>query len=376
MPSFGDPSADQLERQSEAEQPLLGAVMEVTLEPTSLVVPRADDSRSRGAKLLELGAQLGMQPFVLEREPHCRSRSIEQRLLICQVRVVHDRCEVVPDQGDRPRRSLTDRDLATFLVHPGAPVRKPECELEGRVADRLREGGTDAARPHAPQFDDEPPDRPSGAPRREDPYREGDRHRDSGGAVDPDQWLLPAGQLKELRHRTGNEQGGAEPSREGERPQRASDSGRRPPDPARDEPDEDRAEHDEEPRKRLADRVQEADLPDEEQGGDSRRAVSAIRWPQRRQQRYGPEDDRHVDDPDRGPVDAIDEPPCRVREHHVRVDRRQQKNERPANRDEQARIGQEANGVRKEPADSPGGDQACPCATQAEPPRRRDPSRS
>ena len=163
---LGDTRTNELERQSKAEQPLLGAIVKVTLEPTSLVVPRPDDPRSRGAKLLELGAQLGVQPFVLEREPHRRARSVEQRLLIGQIRVVHDRCEVVADQGDRPSRSLSDRYLASFLIHPGTPVGEPECKLERRVTNSLREGRADAARPHAPQFDDQPSDGPAGAPRR------------------------------------------------------------------------------------------------------------------------------------------------------------------------------------------------------------------
>ena len=51
------------------EQPLLGAVVEVALEPAPLGVARLDDPRARHAQIVELGQHLGLQPFVLEREP-------------------------------------------------------------------------------------------------------------------------------------------------------------------------------------------------------------------------------------------------------------------------------------------------------------------
>ena len=51
------------------EQPLLGAVVEVALEPAPLGVAGLDDPRARRAQIMELGQHLGLQPFVLEREP-------------------------------------------------------------------------------------------------------------------------------------------------------------------------------------------------------------------------------------------------------------------------------------------------------------------
>ena len=60
--------ARQPQVQRERDEPLLGAVVEVALEPAPLVVAGLDDARARGAQLLEPGAQLGLQPLVLERE--------------------------------------------------------------------------------------------------------------------------------------------------------------------------------------------------------------------------------------------------------------------------------------------------------------------
>ncbi len=46
-------------------QPLLGAVVEVALDPAPLLVARLDDPRPRRAQLLDLGPQLGVELLVL-----------------------------------------------------------------------------------------------------------------------------------------------------------------------------------------------------------------------------------------------------------------------------------------------------------------------
>ena len=49
-------------------QPLLGAVVEVALDPAALGVAGLDDPRAGGAQLLDLGLQLGVQLLVLGAE--------------------------------------------------------------------------------------------------------------------------------------------------------------------------------------------------------------------------------------------------------------------------------------------------------------------
>ena len=49
-------------------QPLLGAVVEVALDPAPLRVAGLDDPRPRGAQLLDLGPQLGVELLVLGAE--------------------------------------------------------------------------------------------------------------------------------------------------------------------------------------------------------------------------------------------------------------------------------------------------------------------
>ena len=66
--AVGEPAAGELEREPDPEQALLGAVVEVALEAAPLGVAGFDDARAGGAHLGELGAQLGLQARVLERE--------------------------------------------------------------------------------------------------------------------------------------------------------------------------------------------------------------------------------------------------------------------------------------------------------------------
>ena len=54
--------------QRERDEPLLGAVVQVALEPAALGRAGLDDSRARGAQLLDPGAQLRLQALVLDRE--------------------------------------------------------------------------------------------------------------------------------------------------------------------------------------------------------------------------------------------------------------------------------------------------------------------
>ena len=87
-----DVAVEQLEAHPEREQPLLRAVVEVALQPPALLVAGADDPRPRIAQLDELGAELGLQARVLQREPCGRAGRLEQTGLVDEVRVVyHDR---------------------------------------------------------------------------------------------------------------------------------------------------------------------------------------------------------------------------------------------------------------------------------------------
>ena len=142
----------ELQRHPEAEQPLLGAVVEVALEPPPLVVAGLDDPRPRGAKLRELGAQLGLQPLVLEREPRCRARQHRASPAGRRIRVVHDRCELVADQvtaavGVSPTATSSPCSSAQA---PPAPAARARARGSGRRSRaRVRHGRRPARAPPA-----------------------------------------------------------------------------------------------------------------------------------------------------------------------------------------------------------------------------------
>ena len=73
-----DARPQELQREADAEQALLRAVVEVALEAPPLGVARLDEPHARRAQLRELAAELRMQPLVLEREARSRARRLEQ----------------------------------------------------------------------------------------------------------------------------------------------------------------------------------------------------------------------------------------------------------------------------------------------------------
>ena len=52
---------NELQSKTETEQPLLGAVVEIALEPAALLVGGQDDARARGTEVHELGTQLRLE---------------------------------------------------------------------------------------------------------------------------------------------------------------------------------------------------------------------------------------------------------------------------------------------------------------------------
>ena len=74
--------AQQLQRHADPEQPLLRSVVKVALEPTAFFVAGSDDPRPRVTQLGKLGAELGLEPLVLEREARRGADRLEQRGLV------------------------------------------------------------------------------------------------------------------------------------------------------------------------------------------------------------------------------------------------------------------------------------------------------
>ena len=73
------PGAREPHVQRHRDEPLLGAVVEVALQAAALLQADAEHPLARGAQLLDLRAQLGVQPLVLERERGRRADRVHVR---------------------------------------------------------------------------------------------------------------------------------------------------------------------------------------------------------------------------------------------------------------------------------------------------------
>jgi hypothetical protein len=90
-------SAYELEREPEAEQTLLRAVVKVSLETPTLFVAGLHDARPRSTELGQLCPELRLEAFVLQREPSRSSGRLEEAGTFEQNRIVQER-------GDRRLR--------------------------------------------------------------------------------------------------------------------------------------------------------------------------------------------------------------------------------------------------------------------------------
>src|SRR3954452_17011720 len=94
----------QAELERERDEPLLGAVEEVALEPPALAHRDLDEPRARGLQLLDPGAQLGLEALVLELQRGRGGRGAHETRVVAQRGVVEDGADalaVALDLGDR-----------------------------------------------------------------------------------------------------------------------------------------------------------------------------------------------------------------------------------------------------------------------------------
>jgi hypothetical protein len=63
------PGAGQSEVVGEGQQSLLGAIVQVAFQPAPLGVASLDDADAGGSQVVELSQDLGLEPFVFQREP-------------------------------------------------------------------------------------------------------------------------------------------------------------------------------------------------------------------------------------------------------------------------------------------------------------------
>ena len=73
-PAVAEPRLEHPQVQRERDELLLGAVVEVALDPPARVVGGLDDPQPRHPQLLHAGAQLGLQALVVDRQRGGRRR--------------------------------------------------------------------------------------------------------------------------------------------------------------------------------------------------------------------------------------------------------------------------------------------------------------
>ena len=129
----GDSAAGELEREPDPEQALLGAVVEVALEPPSLGVSGLDDAGTGGSHLGELGAEFRLQARVLEREARGGADGLEELGLVQERRVVDERGDtsaVVLEHGDGASFARGHVERAPAGIDVALVCGQPESELE------------------------------------------------------------------------------------------------------------------------------------------------------------------------------------------------------------------------------------------------------
>ena len=197
--------------QADRHEPLLGAVVDVALEPAPLLVAGGDDAGARRLDLRELAADLDAQARDLDRQPRRADRAVEQVGTLGQRRIVDDRREreaAAAHGRAHPPGGIRALDHAARRVDLDVAV-EAEAQLEPGIAERLREHGAGRLGRRAPraQLFEEVLDRPQARvavaveaavdeqlhPRPQRPNSSGDGerrrrrgHRRAGADRDPD----------------------------------------------------------------------------------------------------------------------------------------------------------------------------------------------
>jgi hypothetical protein len=153
--------------------------VQIAFEAAPLRVTRPDDPRSRGPNLFELGSQLRLQAFVLERKPSGGAGGLDDRKALVQRGIVDQsgHCPaVVLDQGHCAAGIVAgQRKGAPRRIDESAP-RPREGEFERRVPEGLRKRAPKpAARQWVPERHDEVADRGPFSARPQQSGEEGER---------------------------------------------------------------------------------------------------------------------------------------------------------------------------------------------------------
>ncbi len=140
-------------------EPSLGPIVQATLQPPTLLIPCRQDPPTRRCKLHDPGPHLGLEPSVGGCEPGGGGDRLQQPPVLQHRRVVDqdgDRLPLALHGGHRPPRTGTgEGEHAALGVDEHRPVGQPVADLEGRVAEGLREFAPECPGTSLAELDDQ-----------------------------------------------------------------------------------------------------------------------------------------------------------------------------------------------------------------------------
>ena len=160
--------AEQAQLQRQRDQALLGAVVQVALQPLPLLPARLDHPLAGSVQILQPGPELGAQPPVLQGDPRRRGQRLDQLGLLLPGAVEGQRRHRLGVAVHHPYglavAQLRQRGRPALLVGPRVELGQPVGQTQRRVVQRAGERGLQVGRRVGAQLDEQPADVGAGQP--------------------------------------------------------------------------------------------------------------------------------------------------------------------------------------------------------------------
>jgi hypothetical protein len=258
-----------------------------------------------------------------------------------------------------PRRGRVHLARLTLLVDELVPVGKPECELERRVAERMRERWANFARPRGAELDHQVAERAPPAPDEREPDEDREREQERVRLVDAVERSLQTRPAAEPGDALGDELAQGEDNGEAEREKREPRARRRLAQTAQKQPGEVEAEGDEtRPEDPAQGREVERGARVEERW-HARRALRAAAGVSEQERHSHPGEAEREGDGEQHALDAAGHMPGGVGEHHAGVRGREQADREHPERRRESRGRPLEGEVGQDRDELPGQDQQC-----------------